>query len=393
MITLALNVIVGPGESNELDACLRSVTSVPGLLDEIVIATTSHDAEVEKVARKYTDKVFYFKWVDDFGMARSFAQHKTASEYIFWMDADDFIPEKSRPVFQNLKQYIEQYNADRILLTYHLDFNEIGEPTQFGLRDKVYRRIKFRWEKAVHETLVQKNMKERLTRVNIKGCVIEHRQLKPSRYGLERNIKILERKYEQDKSDIHYAFYLARDLSLKGNYNKSIEIFDYIIKEKLGTRENLYIAANSIATHYLYEKDGKIRNDEINGVNSVELAETYARMAMSFSEEYAEPCILLGDIYHYRGLTGEAVTFYKSAMSRGGGETGFKSTPFYEEIPCERLSKIFAHDNTPASTEQALYYITVALKHAPNNEHYLSHRNKLKKIICEGRQEVRNAVR
>jgi len=385
MITLALNVIVGSNEANELEACLSSVCGIDNFLNEVVVVLTSKDPEVEKVARKYTKKVYYFKWIDDFGAARAYAQSKTVSEYIFWLDADDFIPEKSRPVFAKLKGYIEQYNADRVLLTYYLDFNENGEPTQFGLRDKIYRRIKFKWDKAIHEMLVQKNKDEKRLRVaKIKGCVVEHRQLRPSMVGTERNLRILEKLYEADPGDIHYAYYYARDLSLIGKYDKSIEIFDYIIKEKLGTRENLYIAANTIATYYLYDKDGKIKNEKINGVDSVELAETYARMATSFTEDYAEPLIILGDIYHYRGLIGEATTFFKKAMTKSGGETGFKTTPFYEEIPCERLSKIFAQDPAPGNIEQALYYITISLKHSPKNKNYLSHRNKLKKIICEG---------
>ena len=85
-MSLALNMIVGSNESYELNRCLESAV-LPGIFDEIVIVVTTHDQEVEKVARKFTDKVFYFEWIKDAGsigyacLPKPWRKHGCATRY------------------------------------------------------------------------------------------------------------------------------------------------------------------------------------------------------------------------------------------------------------------------------------------------------------------------
>ena len=68
------------------DRCLGSVWD---LVDEIIIVDTGSDDSTEKIAEKYTDKIYHFPWADDFSAARNFFFSKASKDYIMWMDADD----------------------------------------------------------------------------------------------------------------------------------------------------------------------------------------------------------------------------------------------------------------------------------------------------------------
>lgn len=62
--------------------------------DEIVVVDTGSTDKTIEIARKYTDKIYNFKWCDDFSKARNFAFSKGTCDYLMWLDADDFIFEK-----------------------------------------------------------------------------------------------------------------------------------------------------------------------------------------------------------------------------------------------------------------------------------------------------------
>ena len=57
-------------EENVLAKCLGSVYD---LVDEIIIVDTGSTDKTKEIARKYTDKIYDFKWVDDFAKARNYS--------------------------------------------------------------------------------------------------------------------------------------------------------------------------------------------------------------------------------------------------------------------------------------------------------------------------------
>ena len=70
-------------EEDCLERCLNSVKGLPIL----VCDTGSTDKTIE-IAKKFTDKIFHFKWIDDFAAARNYALSKCTADWILFMDAD-----------------------------------------------------------------------------------------------------------------------------------------------------------------------------------------------------------------------------------------------------------------------------------------------------------------
>jgi glycosyltransferase involved in cell wall biosynthesis len=84
-------MIVGNNEET-LEACLQSIT---GHVDEIIIVDTGSRDRTIEIAKKYTDKVFNFVWINDFAAARNFSLLKASGDLILWMDSDDILPKES----------------------------------------------------------------------------------------------------------------------------------------------------------------------------------------------------------------------------------------------------------------------------------------------------------
>lgn len=375
--TLALNMIIGAGEANEMNRCLESVC-IEGLFDEIVIVLTSTDLEIRKVAEKFTKKIYDFKWIDDFAAARNEALKHTKCEHVMWLDADDVIEELARSRLMRMKEYISNDNHDIYLIPYNLVYDEEGTVLQFIPRDRVFKRRRgIKWYHRVHEQLITKNHIHSVAVFN--GISVEHKPVKESTAGIVRNLKILEEEYLKDTESKHYGFFYARDLMITNSMEKALAIFDDLIRERTGTADNLFSCASNIAMYYTYDNENSLKTE------TIDVGENYARIALSFSEKYAEPYVLLGDIYRYKGMLNECIEFYKMAMAKKLDGYGLQQTEFYEQIPAQRLSEIYEGGGEFTSLEQALYYNKLALSHSKSNEHLLKDKKRiLNKIIDKG---------
>ena len=65
MISISLCMIV-KNEERVLERCLQSLQ---GLMDEIIIVDTGSTDRTKEIAKKYTDKIYDFTWIDDFSAA------------------------------------------------------------------------------------------------------------------------------------------------------------------------------------------------------------------------------------------------------------------------------------------------------------------------------------
>ncbi|MCT1403763.1 hypothetical protein AK95_05830 [Paenibacillus sp. LC231] len=88
-------------EESYLERCLESVR---GIVDEIIIVDTGSSDKTKDIAKRYTDKVFDFKWIDDFSAARNFAIEFASSEYILQLDADEILRFPQNDLLQQLNK-------------------------------------------------------------------------------------------------------------------------------------------------------------------------------------------------------------------------------------------------------------------------------------------------
>jgi glycosyltransferase involved in cell wall biosynthesis len=66
-------------EENSIARCLECIHD---LVDEIIIVDTGSVDQTKNIARLYTDKIYDFKWVDNFSTARNYSFKLATKQYI-----------------------------------------------------------------------------------------------------------------------------------------------------------------------------------------------------------------------------------------------------------------------------------------------------------------------
>jgi len=106
MVKLSAALIIR-NEANNLD---RSLGSLKGVDELVIVDTGSEDNSVE-VAKKYTDKVYTdYKWNDDFAEARNHAKSKCTGDWIITIDADCEL----KTSIENAKKECEKADKDGV---------------------------------------------------------------------------------------------------------------------------------------------------------------------------------------------------------------------------------------------------------------------------------------
>jgi tetratricopeptide (TPR) repeat protein len=131
MAKLALCMIVKDEEMN----LPKTLDSVKGLVDEIVVLDTGSKDQSVKIAKKYGAKIpAQFDWVDDFAAARNEALKSVKSDWVLVLDADEIINQEAIPA---IKKIIENPNV----LVVNLLRKEIGAlQSPYSLVSRLFRR-------------------------------------------------------------------------------------------------------------------------------------------------------------------------------------------------------------------------------------------------------------
>jgi len=82
----------------------KSIGSVKGIVDEIIVVDTGSGDRTPEIAEKLGAKVFHYKWDSNFSNARNFAIKKASGEWILFLDADETIAERDLPAVRSLSR-------------------------------------------------------------------------------------------------------------------------------------------------------------------------------------------------------------------------------------------------------------------------------------------------
>ena len=225
-------------EEKVLDRCLKSIKD---LFDEIVIVDTGSNDNTIKIAQKYTNKIFYFCWCDNFSKARNYAIKNATSEYIFWLDADDIMPYET---YRYIKSIKDKLTSDVYMLKYNIAFKD-NKPTFSFYRERIIKNCdKCYFSGCVHECITPFGKVEKL------NCSIDHK--KENFKISNRNLKIYQKTIKQRPLNARELYYYARELFDHKKYKMSITYLKKFINTNQGWIENIIDAYYLMSKCYLF---------------------------------------------------------------------------------------------------------------------------------------------
>lgn len=216
-------------EKKFLDDCLKSLKPLidSGIAELIVVDTGSVDNTVE-IAKKYTDKVYFKKWNNNFSEARNYSISLATGEYIFIMDADQEME------YSEVKKLIDLFSGNdyKKYNTYSLVYKnftkeDLSEYTFFSLNLIFKNDGTFRYEGNIHNQPVYKGPEKNLEIYMLHYGYIMTEDLKEKKF--KRTATMLKKEIEKDPKNIYYIYQLSRSYEMHGDTKEAlIELENYL---------------------------------------------------------------------------------------------------------------------------------------------------------------------
>ncbi|MFB5674703.1 glycosyltransferase [Paenibacillus terreus] len=211
--TISLCMIV-KNEERCLERCLESIK---GVVSEIIIVDTGSTDHTVEIARKYTDKIYYFEWTNNFAEARNFGLNYATGDYILHLDADEYIG-------KGIEYLSEPLDKDYYFVRIR---NELG----FGTAEmhqfvRLFRNDpQLRYVGALHEQIDL--LKHKNLQFGLHDSIIYHdgylENVVKEKHKNDRNMKIIQAEVQKHPNAFNY-FNLGVQYSLEGMHEKALGV-------------------------------------------------------------------------------------------------------------------------------------------------------------------------
>ncbi len=341
MISISLCMIL----KNEEDVIARCLDCVKDIVDEIIIVDTGSTDKTKEIVKNYTDKIYNFKWIDDFAAARNFSFSKATKEYILWLDADEVLFKEDQDKLLKLKESLNS-NIDRVVMTDHRGLNENGEPLLRYKRNRlVKRKNDFKWVGFIHEYIdVRGNVYE-------SDIAITHQKIHD--VG-DRNLRIYRSKLSEGHTlSTRDIYYYGKELYYNGFYDEAIKVLEPFIDMDTWIEEKIDALC-------------KISSCYSNKKNYAKTREALYK-TFEYTRPRAEAVYRIAYAFEKEGRYEEAIDWYESILNleMPQGCYGFISPEFWTWKPHLQLAVCYYRLN---NIEKAIYHHKKAYEINPNNE-------------------------
>ncbi|MTI53431.1 TDP-N-acetylfucosamine:lipid II N-acetylfucosaminyltransferase [Geosporobacter ferrireducens] len=326
-------VMMVKNESKYLGTCLEALQPLRnGIESELIIVDTGSTDNTVEIARKYTHKVYFHTWNNDFAAMRNTTISYAKGQWLFVLDADEIMQDTEGIIKFFKSNHYKKYNVGMIKIkNYSKGKEELASETPAA---RLFKNVKeFRYEGAIHE---QPTIKPP---VYVLDTVLLH-------YGYDsadkdlmerkfiRNTEIIKKELEIDPENFYMWFQLSQSYAMYNDDKEAMECVEKayeIGKAKEGYLGNRMYIYSQLARMYhkmeQYEKLEKACEKAINerdGYIDFYCMLGHAKQMLSKNEEAIESYQKYLELYH---------DYERSpAASDNASVTYMRNTDTYEKI-------------------------------------------------------------
>ena len=217
-------------EERSLAKCLESVKD---LVNQIVIVDTGSTDKTIEIGKSFGADIHYFKWCDDFSLARNFSINLANYKWILILDADEILDLQST---KELKQLSKKFNVPtafefRVVSdTGSADFNESRVIRMFSNGYNI------KYKNKVHEQ-ISASIKEIGVNILRSNSIIHHdgynSEFVDQKAKQKRNIPLLEQMMKEEPEFYYWPYNLGISHLAIGNNDLAIDYLNQAFNEKL----------------------------------------------------------------------------------------------------------------------------------------------------------------
>lgn len=213
----------------------KSLASIVDIADEIIIVDTGSTDRSLEIAKKFTDKVYHFDWIDDFATARNYAQSLASQKYILRWDADCLLRpgDMKKLLDAKAKDFL---HSDLYFMNYVEGFEiDSNNNYQVAIKESLfffYKRQYFHWKHPIHEELLGNDVSFKPKIVTDDDIyVMHHRKESKKDWRTKQNLDILKHNLKPNSKNYERILYFyARELYFDSQYNEAIKYYKKLLK-------------------------------------------------------------------------------------------------------------------------------------------------------------------
>lgn len=353
-VTAALIV---KNESIHIENCISRIVNA---VDEIVVVDTGSTDGTLDILKKFPDiKIINFEWCDDFAAARNAALPYITSDWVLWIDADEYLYKEDIEAVKEAAGIYQKF-TEPILLRSEIvcqddDNSSLGKysiPRMFRLKDN------FRFFGRIHEQIVvsgkdlyhSQNIISKAVRIRFLHFGYRQSAIR-DKNKLERNLRLLNKMAEENPDDPAWLFFYGRELFNAERFNEAMKMLSkceamsaqyagfgrlldvYEMMAKIYIKDNNYDAAEEVCQKALMQRSnspdilyllGKINFEkgrrllEKTEANVIQAKNSFEGYRDIVSPDYSilewKADALLADFALYQGKYSKAMELYQHVL-------------------------------------------------------------------------------
>ena len=240
---------------NEERAIKRCIESIISLADEIiVIDSQSSDRTLDIIKSLNSDIIYIYsiKWINDFSYARNVGIDKASGDWIFFIDADEYIEDSIS--YEEIRNLFTVFSSTLYYDKFYLcpTISDIFSENVLDNIPRIFMKSqKLRYYGMVHEEIRNNNQDISLLEIHI-NILIKHDgyipQILKSKNKLKRNITLLKIMIEIEPNNSRWKYFFVRDSFFNRDSNlvylKEI-LLSFLLKDKSKLLQKSNIVMNS----------------------------------------------------------------------------------------------------------------------------------------------------
>lgn len=216
MSTLSVCLIA----KNEEAVIERVLTCASKFADEIIVVDTGSTDNTKNIAKKFTDKVYDFTWINDFAAARNYSFDQATMDYCMWLDCDDVISDDSIDLINFHKFFLDKV-GDGFTAPYKCS------DTVTNVVTRIVKRGSCKWVGFIHEYL---NFTGPKTKLDFE--VVHSKPESSSVRDAGRNLRIFEQKMQEGvKFSARDYLYFSKELYWNNRPDEALDMIKRYYEE------------------------------------------------------------------------------------------------------------------------------------------------------------------
>jgi tetratricopeptide (TPR) repeat protein len=217
-------------EEKTLDRALRSVAD---LVQDIVIVDTGSTDATRSIASKWRARLVDFAWADDFAAARNESLRLAQGDWIFWLDADEFIDADNKRLLQQLFGMLKQSNCVYMMKQWSIS-EQPGGSTLVVDHARLFRnRPGLAWKYRIHEQILPslQGLGDKVVFTDIRLTHHGYQDSQTRKQKLQRNLRILLKQAEELPDEPFTLFNLAGTYHDLGNTDQAVPLLTQAVEK------------------------------------------------------------------------------------------------------------------------------------------------------------------